>query len=71
MDPPLRRGRGDAAIVTTVSGDANIYLYRELGRQGVTAEHIPAMTLSIGEGELPAIAGPETGGPPRRLVLSA
>jgi urea ABC transporter urea binding protein len=53
---------GDAAIVTTVSGDANIYLYRELGRQGVTAEHIPAMTLSIGEGELPAIAGPEMAG---------
>ncbi len=53
---------GDAAIVTTVSGDANIYLYRELGRQGVTAEHIPAMTLSIGEGELPAIAGPEMEG---------
>ena len=53
---------GDAAIVTTVSGDANIYLYRELGRQGITAEHIPAMTLSIGEGELPAIAGPEMAG---------
>ena len=53
---------GDAAIVTTVSGDANIYLYRELGRQGITAEHMPAMTLSIGEGELPAIAGPEMAG---------
>ena len=25
-------GSGDAAIVTTVSGDANIDLYRELGR---------------------------------------
>jgi len=47
---------GDAAIVTTVSGDANIYFYRELGRQGITAESLPAMTLSIGEGELPAIA---------------
>jgi urea transport system substrate-binding protein len=41
---------GDAAIVTTVSGDANIYCYRELARQGLTAEHMPAMTLSIGEG---------------------
>jgi len=48
---------GDAAIVTTVSGDANIYFYRELGRQGITVESLPAMTLSIGEGELPAIAG--------------
>jgi len=53
---------GDAAIVTTVSGDANIYFYRELGRQGITAENLPAMTLSIGEGELPAIAGPEMAG---------
>ncbi|HEV7463698.1 MAG TPA: transporter substrate-binding protein, partial [Methyloceanibacter sp.] len=53
---------GDAAIVTTMSGDANIYFYRELGRQGITAESIPAMTLSIGEGELPAIAGPEMAG---------
>ncbi len=53
---------GDAAIVTTVSGDANIYFYRELARQGITAESMPAMTLSIGEGELPAIAGPEMAG---------
>lgn len=53
---------GDAAIVTTVSGDANIYFYRELGRQGITAESLPAITLSIGEGELPAIAGPEMAG---------
>jgi urea transport system substrate-binding protein len=53
---------GDAAIVTTVSGDANIYFYRELGAQGITAASIPAMTLSIGEGELPAIAGPEMAG---------
>ena len=45
-----------------MSGDANIYFYRELGRQGLTAEHMPAMTLSIGEGELPASAGPEMDG---------
>jgi urea transport system substrate-binding protein len=53
---------GDAAIVTTVSGDANIYFYRELARQGISAESMPAMTLSIGEGELPAIASPEMAG---------
>jgi urea transport system substrate-binding protein len=53
---------GDAAIVTTVSGDANIYFYRELARQGITAESMPAMTLSIGEGEFPAISGPEMAG---------
>jgi urea transport system substrate-binding protein len=40
----------------------HIYFYRELGRQGITAESLPAMTLSIGEGELPAIAGPEMAG---------
>jgi ABC-type branched-subunit amino acid transport system substrate-binding protein len=51
---------GDAAIVTTVSGDANIYFYRELAR--ITAESMPAMTLSIGEGEFPAISGPEMAG---------
>jgi len=53
---------GDAAIVTTVSGDANIYFYRELARQGITAGSMPAMTLSIGEGEFPAISGPEMAG---------
>ena len=53
---------GDAAIVTTVSGDANIYLYRELARQGISADTIPAMTLSIGESELTAISGPEIEG---------
>ena len=53
---------GDAAIVATVSGDANIYLYRELARQGISADTIPAMTLSIGESELAAIAGPEIEG---------
>ena len=44
------------------SGDAAIVIYRELGRQGITAEQIPAITLSIGEGELAAIAGPEMAG---------
>jgi urea transport system substrate-binding protein len=48
---------GDAAIVTS---DANIYFYRELGRQGITAEPLPAMTLSIGEGELPAMTASRT-----------
>ncbi|XSG81758.1 MAG: transporter substrate-binding protein [Methyloligella sp. ZOD6] len=53
---------GDSAIVTTVSGDANIYFFRELAAQDVTAASIPAMTLSIGEAELPALAGPELTG---------
>jgi urea ABC transporter urea binding protein len=53
---------GDAGVITTVSGDANIYLYRELAAQGITANTIPVMTLSIGESELPAISGPEVAG---------
>jgi urea ABC transporter urea binding protein len=53
---------GNAAILTTVSGDANIYFFRELARQGVSAAAIPAMTLSIGEAELPALAGPSLAG---------
>ena len=54
--------RGDAGVITSVSGDANVYLYRELAAQGITADTVPVMTLSIGEGELPAIAGPEVAG---------
>ncbi|WP_069441876.1 transporter substrate-binding protein [Methyloceanibacter superfactus] len=54
--------RGDAGVITTVSGDANVYLYRELAKQGITAGSVPVMTLSIGESELPAIAGPEVAG---------
>jgi len=53
---------GDAGVITTVSGDANIYLYRELAAQGIAADTIPVMTLSIGESELPAIAVPEIKG---------
>ncbi len=53
---------GDAGVITTVSGDANVYLYRELAAQGLTADTIPVMTLSIGESELPAIAGPRVAG---------
>jgi urea ABC transporter urea binding protein len=52
----------DAGVITSVSGDANVYLYRELAAQGITAATIPVMTLSIGESELPAIAGPEVAG---------
>jgi urea transport system substrate-binding protein len=46
---------GGAAVVATVSGDANLQFYRELARQGVTAKKIPVMSLSITETELPAL----------------
>jgi urea transport system substrate-binding protein len=46
---------GGAAIISTVSGDANLHFYRELERQGVSAKKIPVMSLSITETELPAL----------------
>jgi urea transport system substrate-binding protein len=39
------------AVISTVSGDANTYFYRELADQQVDANAIPVMALSIGERE--------------------
>ena len=44
-----------AAIIATVTGDANLGFFRELARQGVTAAATPVMSLSINEAELPAL----------------
>jgi len=49
--------RGDAAVVSTISGDSNVHFFREFARQGLCAPDLPVMTLSIGEAELPALAG--------------
>ena len=46
---------GRAAVVSTVSGDANLHFYRELAAQGVHADKIPVMSLTITEAELPAL----------------
>jgi urea transport system substrate-binding protein len=46
---------GDAAIISTVSGDANLHFYRELALQGVRAEKLPVMSLTVTEAELPAL----------------
>jgi urea transport system substrate-binding protein len=46
---------GEAAIVSTVSGDANVPFFRELLQAGVKPSSIPVMALSIGEAELPAL----------------
>jgi urea transport system substrate-binding protein len=40
------------AVISTISGDANTYFYRELADQQVDANAIPVMALSIGEREL-------------------
>jgi urea transport system substrate-binding protein len=38
--------RGNAAIVATITGDADLHFFRELARQGVTAQVMPVMSLS-------------------------
>ena len=40
------------AVISTVNGDANTYLYKELVAQQVDASLIPVMAFSIGEREL-------------------
>lgn len=47
---------GDAAVVSTLSGDSNVHFFREFSRQGLSAGALPVMTLSIGETELPPLA---------------
>jgi urea transport system substrate-binding protein len=54
--------RGDAVIVSTISGDSNVHFIREFTRQGVRAQDLPVMTLSIGEAELPALASVDMDG---------
>jgi len=41
-----------AAVVSTVNGDANVPFYKELGNQGISAEDIPVVAFSVGEEEL-------------------
>jgi urea transport system substrate-binding protein len=55
-------GRGNAAIVSTISGDANVHFLREYARQGLSAAVLPVMALSIGERELASLAGVPMGG---------
>ncbi|MET0446255.1 MAG: transporter substrate-binding protein [Pseudorhodoplanes sp.] len=49
--------RGDAAIVSTISGDSNVHFFREYARQQLSPAHLPVMTLSIGESELTSLRG--------------
>ena len=44
--------RKKTAVISTVNGDANTYLHRELAAQQLEAEAIPVMAFSIGEREL-------------------
>jgi urea transport system substrate-binding protein len=44
-------GAARTAVISTVSGNTNVYFFRELRRQGISADTIPVLTLSIGEAE--------------------
>ncbi len=44
-----------AAVIATITGDANLHFFRELARRRVSAATIPVMSLSINEAELPAL----------------
>ncbi len=48
---------GDAAIVSTLSGDANVHFFREMARQQISSNELPVLTLSLGETELPPLPG--------------
>jgi urea transport system substrate-binding protein len=45
----------DGAIIATLSGDSNVHFFRERARQGLDADILPVMSLSLGEAELPAL----------------
>jgi urea transport system substrate-binding protein len=39
-------------IFSTINGDSNVNFYNELGSQGITADRIPSVAVSVGEDEL-------------------
>src|SRR5258705_115301 len=41
-----------SAVVSTINGDANVPIYKELGNQKISAEDIPVVAFSVGEEEL-------------------
>ncbi|RDV04042.1 transporter substrate-binding protein [Undibacter mobilis] len=47
-------GKG-GAIIATLSGDSNVHFFRERARQGLDADILPVMSLSLGEAEMPAL----------------
>jgi urea transport system substrate-binding protein len=46
----------NGAIIATLSGDANVHFFRERARQGLDADILPVMSLSLGEAEMPALS---------------
>ncbi len=53
----IRRFAGrDGVIIATLTGDSNVHFFRERAAQGLDADGLPVMSLSLGEAELPALA---------------
>jgi urea transport system substrate-binding protein len=46
----------DGCIIATLSGDSNVHFFRERARQGLDANGLPVMSLSLGEAEMPALS---------------
>jgi urea transport system substrate-binding protein len=40
------------AVVSTVNGDANVPFYQELAKKKISAQYLPVVAFSVGEGEL-------------------
>ena len=47
---------GNGVIIATLTGDASVHFFRERAAQGLDADGLPVMSLSLGEAELPALA---------------
>ena len=39
-------------VFSTINGDSNVNFYKELGAQGLTADQVPVVAVSVGEDEL-------------------
>ena len=46
---------GNAAVVSTINGDANVPFYKELANQSIAPDQIPVIAFSVGEQELSGI----------------
>jgi urea transport system substrate-binding protein len=53
---------GPDVIFSTINGDSNVYFFNELGRQGITADQIPVLSVSMGEDELRSLLPSEVKG---------
>src|SRR6266550_1884905 len=43
---------GADVVFSTINGDSNINFYKEMGAQGLTADKVPVVAVSVGEDEL-------------------